>query len=175
MWCVHDSNQWCRQQAKCTTLRCWASRWAQHGGYEQSKSYEIVCQVKRLCHWPLLFENVKVTSESSWNMIILHAFSSVKLLEEDYIFKRTALIRTVQTSLQLTWATSIQKLDFEGLTSCFFSTLSPSDCSLFLFVGPYKNKDKFYTHRLTEAPNRIRAEMGLIGRNVWILFTVNQN
>lgn len=72
-WRIHDSHQRFRQQTKRRSLGCWASRWAQSSGYEQSKCNYILWHIQRTCTQAHMFQRMKILragATDAWKLIM---------------------------------------------------------------------------------------------------------
>lgn len=169
----HVPHQRCHQQAKNSTLGCWASRWLQPDGYEHSRCYDIMCCVKDGVISSGYFELENLTGESSRNMITHHASLRFRLLGEDFIYYGGwGLLEQFSSRYNTFGQHASNQLDWKGCNICLAGTLSRPDRLQFLFVWSYRLKDTFCNIGSIEEMRRlIRPEICQISQdtldNVW--------
>lgn len=109
-------HQYCRQQAKSSSLGCWASRWLQTRVQGQSRWYFMVCVIKIACHRPLCFREWEwygLKQPKYWNSLCIPELQSVARRRN--VFRKRVLLRSIQNNLYHTLTTSVQKRGLRGV------------------------------------------------------------
>lgn len=136
-WWIQVLHYRFHQQANCKDLGCWASRWPQLAGYEQSMCCEMILHIKRMCHKPMVFEiertRVETTEICKFTMHS-HTSGCWENTSSSAGQWSSAMIRP---SYNLFKQQAPKYGDWEGRTSFLAITLSQSEPLQFLCVGSY--------------------------------------
>lgn len=143
-WWMHVRHQPCCQQAKRNNLRIWASIWAQTGGYDHSRCYDMVCHIRRTFHTLLFFRGWE---RYAWELPkytnSLHVLRLHVIERKQYFSAKRCSPALFKPSCNLFEQQLSKDLSCKGWIGCLASMLSWSNPLQFPFGGSYRIKATF--------------------------------